>query len=314
MNEATFKRHFLPLGMSVAIVMALSYPGPGMVVKSWDLMRPAVMLVFLINGLQSNFVVKDVNIRFFKAFLFLVLSSLILCPFLGQWLAEAIGLPPDLALGLVVMSAMPTTLTSGFVIAGVAGGSAVWSMLFTMGLNLAGIVTIPFVLTLVLKSGDVHLSPWPLLYNLLQMVFCPYVIGCVLKKWLSPAGPFKLLLSHIPTFCIILVAWASVSASAENVLHRPMNVLLWSILAVVLVHVQLLCLHYGGAQWLTLNLPETKSFVILGSQKTLPIALSVLTALHLEQVGSAVMICLMFHFLQLLLDSWLAGRWAKKMA
>lgn len=313
MNEAQFKQFFLPLGLSAAIILALVFPGPGIEVKSWDLMREAVMLIFLINGLQSSLVFKDVNLKFFKAFLFLVLSSLLLCPFFGKWLANALGLPPDLALGLIVMSAMPTTLSSGLVVASVAGGSATWSMLFTMGLNLVGIFTIPFILAFALNTSTVHLSPWPLLVNLIQIVFCPYIIGSILRRSIQATEKYKIILAHLPTFCIILVAWTSVSVSADNILNMQLNFLLYSCLAVVLVHVLLLLLHYGSAKVLALNLPETKSFVILGSQKTIPIALSVLTALHLKQAGPAVMVCIMFHFLQLLIDSWLAARWAKKL-
>ena len=305
------KRHFLPIGLSSAIVLALAYPEPGAIVKSWEMMRQTVMLIFLVNGLQSTMVIKDVSFSFVKAFLMLVVSSLLLSPFLGKWLALGMGLPQGLAVGLMVMSAMPTTLSSGIVIAEVAGGSASWALLFTMGLNLVGIFSIPFVLAFTLNAKDLQLSSWPLFLNLVEMVLLPFIAGLWLKKWIKPSGSYKMLLSYTPSVCIILVVWASLSASANHVLSMSGGLLFWALLSALLVHGILLGLHYGLAKVSAFNLPETKSFVILGSQKTLPIALSVLTALHMNQVGPAILICLMFHFSQLLLDSWLASRWSK---
>ena len=44
------KRYFLPLGLITATLIALLFPGPGTVVKTWNLVPEAVMLIFFING------------------------------------------------------------------------------------------------------------------------------------------------------------------------------------------------------------------------------------------------------------------------
>jgi sodium/bile acid cotransporter 7 len=70
--------------------------------------------------------------------------------------------------------------------------------------------------------------------------------------------------------------------------------------------------HFGLAKTLRLDLAKTKTLTFIGSQKTLPIAISTLSALLGQDMGLALTICLIFHFFQLLLDSSLAGIWVQR--
>jgi hypothetical protein len=75
------------------------------------------------------------------------------------------------------------------------------------------------------------------------------------------------------------------------------------------IHLGLMAFMYLVSACQKLDQPERLSLLILGSQKTLPIALSVL-ALMEGSVGLAVVACLTFHFLQLSLDAFLV-KWLK---
>jgi solute carrier family 10 (sodium/bile acid cotransporter), member 7 len=315
-----YKRHFLPCGLLLSVVAALVFPEPGAIIKTWNVIPEAVRLIFLVNGFQSCFKWGEVNGAFLKAFGVMLVLSLCLSPFIGVCWVRWLNIAPEIAVGLMVMSAMPTTLSSGMVISGVAGGSPLWALMFTIGMNFLGIFSIPFFLSLTLGHVEIHLSPLSLLLDLLKMVFGPYMLGLVLKKVISHGKTsfpdkswlqiFKNVLDILPTLCVIFVVWVSLSASVEGLLNIDVKTLWWCFIAAMGVHGVLLGLHFGSGKWLGLTEPELKSFVIVGSQKTLPIALSVLAALNLTQVGPAIMICLIFHFSQLLLDSFMASQWA----
>ena len=62
-------------------------------------------------------------------------------------------------------------------------------------------------------------------------------------------------------------------------------------------------LPFGGK----LNPENSKALLFVASQKTLPVSLAVLAGLH-QETGNAVIVCLLFHFVQLFGDSILASR------
>ena len=129
------------------------------------------------------------------------------------------------------------------------------------------------------------------------------------KYWTLEA--YRSLISYIPSSCVIGIVWVSLSVSARALLGMEAHLFFWILLAVSSLHGLLLLLHLALAKLMHLQRAERISFVIVGSQKTLPIALSVLSALNPPQLGAAVLVCLVFHFSQLFIDSFIAARWAK---
>ena len=59
------------------------------------------------------------------------------------------------------------------------GGNAALALLLTVGTNLAGIFTMPFLLCALLDTGtsSVALSPGPLLQSLVKTILVPLLIG-----------------------------------------------------------------------------------------------------------------------------------------
>ncbi len=59
------------------------------------------------------------------------------------------------------------------------GGNAALALLLTVGTNLAGIFTMPFMLCWLLDTGSssVALSPGPLLQSLVKTILVPLLIG-----------------------------------------------------------------------------------------------------------------------------------------
>ncbi|MCI5168446.1 MAG: hypothetical protein D3903_20735 [Candidatus Electrothrix sp. GM3_4] len=81
--------------------------------------------------------------------------------------------------------------------------------------------------------------------------------------------------------------------------------------SVSLVHFLLLGINSQAAKLFKLNPEDSKALLFVASQKTLPISLAVLAGLH-QDTGNAVIVCLLFHFVQLLVDSMLASRFRQE--
>jgi sodium/bile acid cotransporter 7 len=304
------KNLFLPMGLVVAVIISLAFPQLGMAAQRLDLTKESVMTIFLINGYQSKVRFSDFTPSFLTSFIFLAISALILSPWMASALGAWLDLPSSLLLGLIVMSAMPTTLSSGIVVSGVARGQASWALMFTMGLSLLGIFTVPCMLSLLIQDHNVMASPWPLLYKLICMVLIPFLVGAIIRRWVD-LSQFKLIFSYLPSTCVIYVVWLSLSASASLLLEMGGTTFCLALGTAVLIHVILLIWHYGLAKVLKLELAQTKTLTFIGAQKTLPIAISTLSALLGADMGLSLTICLIFHFSQLLIDSSLAGFWSQ---
>ncbi|NVK40925.1 MAG: bile acid:sodium symporter [Oceanospirillaceae bacterium] len=296
---------FLPLGLCVAIAVALLWPGPGLWLNELDLLPALVALIFLINGLQTRTASLRVEPRFGRTFAVAFLINLLLSPLLGWLIVRHAGLDDSLGLGLLVMALVPPTLSSCIVLTGVAGGKTLWALLLTLGLNFLGILTVPLLLG-ALVGSSIELSPWPLLFKLLQIVLLPFVLGLLLRPLCGALAAARWL-GLVPTLCVIASVWVTLSASQQSLLQLSLPALVYLGLLVLLLHVALLALSALSAPLLKLDPAERSALLLTASQKTLPVAVSVLVGLG-SSTGVAVISCILFHFLQLLLDSFLAPR------
>jgi sodium/bile acid cotransporter 7 len=290
----------------LAILVALLVPQPGTALNASGLVLALVPVIFLANGYQTRLDMLRLPRRFVGVLGVGLVLGLLLSPFLGLGVALLLGLPASAALGLVVMASMPPTLSSGVVITDNAGGHTVWAMLLTMLLNLAGIFTVPFVLELALEQGaDIAISPWSLLFRLLAVVLLPFAIGAWLRHLLQKKPPAWL--RYTPSTCIVLTVWMSMSASSTTLLELAAGAFALMLLGALLVHGVLLAACYAAGRGLGLAYGERVALLFVVSQKTLPVAIGVLTALQLPIAG-ALVICIIFHFAQLMLDSFIAVR------
>ncbi len=303
----SFKKLFLPVGLIVAFAVGLCYPPPGEVFKSWGLTSFLVGLIFLINGYGTKTEEIPRDRSFFTALIFGGIAALLVGPFIGLGVGKSLALETAFAAGLIVMSAMPPTLSSGIVITDSAEGSVVWAIIFTVALNVMSILTIPFVLSMTLNAGEgVDVSPMVLMRKLALMVLLPFIVGFVLKKFIKKNTPVPV--KYLPTLCIIFIVWGAVSASADRLTSMPLKDFILIIPAVMLVHTILLGINYVlGRYCLRLDQTKNRALFFVCSQKTLPVAISVLTALSIIS-PPALIICVCFHFLQIIIDSFLAAR------
>lgn len=289
------------------MVLALLLPGPGVWLAQWQPLPWLVAVIFLVNGLQTPVRELRPDAGFGRVFGLALVISLLLSPLLGGLLYHFSGLAPGLALGLLVVSVVPPTLSSCVVLTRLSGGNARWSLFMTLGLNLLGIVTIPLMLSLLIGNGGA-LSPWPLLHKLSLMVLLPFVLGMGLRLGLG-ARAAQRWMGLVPTLSVVTTAWITLSTSRPALLALEGADLLalaaWSLL----LHGSLLgvCRLAGAG----LARPARLALLFTAAQKTTPVAVSVLVAMNAAG-GLAVVACLVFHFLHMLADSLLASRLASQ--
>ena len=304
----SLKKHFLSLGLVLAIACALILPAPGIWMKTHGFVPVFVIMIFLISGWQFNFRDANLNHKFGLTLGLAIFISLFLGPFTGMGAVELFGFKAMTGLGLIVMCCGPVTLSSATVITGVAGGNSIWALFITIAMNLISIFTIPLMLKLSLEKAEgVDISAGKLLIKLILLVLLPFICGIVARK-LSKIKSHPLV-GYIPSSCVILTVYAASAASRELFCKSSFSEMLLLILAAFTVHAALMLLAWGGGKLIRLEVPEMKALLFVSSQKTLPIAISVLAVLC-DNPGAAIIPCILFHFTQLFTDSALASKLA----
>lgn len=303
-----FKKLFLPIGLIVAAIFALISAQPGALLKEFGAVRVFVIIIFLVNGYQMKMQDFKVERAFWKTVTFAALVSLFLGPFLGKYLGHLVGLSGLLALGLVVMSSMPPTLSSGIVITEAANGNRLWALFLTIGLNLVGIASIPIMLKFSLHDNEnVYVAPFPLFIKLVLFVLLPLIVGLMIRKF-TPTHDFSKMLKYVPSSCVILTVWVALSASRHLLLEVPVEQYLYMAMGGLSVHGVLLVMNgTAGKYFLKLKSYDNKALLFVASQKTLPIAISVLAELG-DNTAIALLTCMVFHFGQLLVDSIISAK------
>ena len=306
--------YFLPIGLLLALLVAVLAPTPGALLHQAGLVPWMVVIIFLVNGYQVDLKRLPRAGPAARASLVAMVISLLLGPLLGLATVSLFELPADVALGLVVMATVPPTLSSGIVMTQVAGGNVPKALFLTILLNLIGVLSVPFMLQFVLGSaGLVSISPWSIFRQLILLVLLPFVLGAVIRRLAGSGAAGHWLLRYLPSSCVITTVWVSASASSGMLKAFDIRMLLLILAGALLIHGALLLLCYLARYLYRPEYGEWLALLFTASQKTLPIALGLLAMIS-QNTGAAMVACLVFHFLQLFLDSVIASRIARNPA
>ena len=296
------KSSFLPGGLVLAFLVAWLLPEAGVQLKDWGLIPWMVVTIFIVNGYQTNLSELPRSKSFVVAMSVTAVIALLVSPFIGLGVASVFGMGAGFTLGLVVKATVPPTLSTCIVMTQLAGGYGAWALIMTLALNIVGIFTIPFMLDLTLDGiGDIVIDPLPLLQKLMLLVLLPFLAGLGLRR-IATIDPKHLALQYLPSTCVILTVWMALSDSSEVFQSLDLITLASIGFAALSVHLILLALCWGVSTVLKLEWKAAIAVILTGSQKTLPVAVSVLTALNLP-MGEALLVCVLFHFLVLFGDA-----------
>lgn len=305
-GNTTFSKLYLPVGLCLVLLGVLCYPQTASL-QGQNLTPWLVIPIFIVNGLQLDVRKVRLDGSFLPVFFSVVVINLLVGPIAGMTVGRIMAVSSGVATGLLVISSVPSTLSSGVVITGVAGGNVAWALMLTIGLSLVGLLTTPFMVAMFLGlEGSQAISGVDLLVRLVGIVLVPFVAGHVMRKLLQPRS-LPAVVRLIPSTCIILAVGLALAESRHELIAMRLAVVGIIVLCSLLVHGVLLALCAGAAKVWKCRPAERAAVVFVGSQKTLPLALSVLACLG-GTIGVAVVVCLVFHFLQLLLDSGIASR------
>ncbi len=301
-----FRTLFLPVGLICAVLLGFFLPSAAAFISDNNGLKILVCIIFLVSGYQTGEKGLSLNRRLPALFLAASCISLFLAPLLGLLVSNLLAFPVPLAAGLIIISTMPPTISSGVVITEVSHGNAVLALFLTVSINLLGIITMPFMLDFCLHAaGPIDIDQTRLLFKMFLFVLLPFILGKILRK-IRAVDRISPVWGYVNSSCVILVVYSSMAGSRSAFSGLSISDYCMIVAAVAMVHCLLLLITQQTGKFMALSNSDNKALVFVASQKTLAIALAVLASVEFE-TGSAIIVCLVFHFFQLFLDSFLAS-------
>jgi BASS family bile acid:Na+ symporter len=151
-----------------------------------------IMMMVIMLGMGASLTFKDFRIAFKKPQGILVglVCQYGIMPFLGYLLAVMLGLPPALAIGLILMGCMPGGTTSN-IFTYFSKGTLALSIMMTICSTLAAVAMVPVLLEFYsqLKGLPSEYSvPAANVAQVLVVLIVPTLIGMLLRKWNPNVG------------------------------------------------------------------------------------------------------------------------------
>lgn len=224
-------------------------------------------------------------------------------------------LDPGVRTGLLLIAVMPTTLSSGVVMAALAGGNFATAVVVTVAASWLGIVTVPLSLRWLLgatrDAAAAALDPSALGADLALLVALPLLAGMALRR-VSAAFGLRMApgVGRLSQCLVLVVVWIALSRSEATVRAAPAAAALSAALALSF-HAALLLAAVVSAKAAGLGPGRREVVWFLGGQKTLPIAVLVQTALFPTH-GDALVFCVVHHVVHLSADAFLVGKLATR--
>lgn len=301
----------MPLGMLLSLVVAMLLPELGRYLKSLGIIPICVAIIFFVNGYQTKLSHLPRSRSFSYVLSGTMILSLIISPLLGLISSLFLSLSTGLMIGLLVMSAAPSTLSTCIVMTKLANGRANWALMMTVIINISGVFSIPLMLSIITHQNlsldmMAYVSPLALLQKLIVLVLIPFILGYFISK-LSLVSAQHKALNYLPSSMVIIAVWLSLSSSVEVLYQINILSLMKIALATGFVHLSLMLISIVWVRSLSVDNGAKVSIVFTASQKAISVAVSVLANFNTD-VADAILFCVIFHFIQLLIDSLLIGK------
>ena len=279
--------------------------------------KGVVALLFFLHGAKLSRQAVIAGVTHWRLHLAVLGVSFVLFPLLGlaMGLIPPSILPTPLALGLLFLCCLPSTVQSSIAFTALARGNVAAAVCAASASNLLGMAVTPVLVGLTMHAQGSG-PGWDAAADIALQLLAPFIAGQLVRTWVAPfLERHKQLVSYVDRGSILLVVYAAFShAVVEGVWTR---VSAPELLVVTLLCAALLALVLGLSTLLgkLLGFPIADRIVLTfcGSKKSLVTGAPMAAILFAPAVAGVMIVPLMiFHQLQLLACAWLARRYGER--
>lgn len=303
--------------LAAAMLLAVLLPATG----EWRAVAQlisncAIFVLFFLNGVRLSRSAIVQGMRNIRLLLPLAVWSFGVMAFAGFG-AFQIGqsvLPGMVALGLLYLGVMPSTVQSATAYSSMAGGDIAISVIAAGLLNILGVfVSAP--LFALMSGGAAATLGVDGLQRIFLILILPFMLGQLVQPWLSEALKRRsTVVSWADRSAIAIAVYVAFSGAVEQNLWASLDAVAWAWLLALLC--AMLVVGYGGA-WLAsglLSLPFAQriSFTYAGAHKSIAMGAPLALVLFAPEAAGLILVpLLIYHLLQLVVSAPLANRFRR---
>lgn len=313
---------FLPDRFTTAligvVVLATVLPAAGSFAAVWHVATQiAIALLFFLHGARLSRQAVLAGLMHWRLHITVIAFTFGVFPLLGvaaAQLPEAI-LPAGLALGVIYLCCLPSTVQSSIAFTSIAGGNVAAAVCSASASSLFGVAFTPLLVGLLMSAtGDTITLDQ--VEAIVTQILLPFIVGQLVHPW---AGAWALrnkkVLSVFDRGSILMVVYGAFSeAVIHGLWHRltplatlSLVVVCCAILAILLVSTTFAARRLGFSR------EDEITIVFCGSKKSLAAGVPMANILFpAASVGMIVLPLMIFHQIQLMVCAVLARRYAAR--
>jgi len=305
------KKNWFMFGLvAIAFTVVLDFTGifvdPGLWLKNHHGPDAVIVLIFILSGLALDIRQIKEGIADIKGTSLALCIIFLVAPVIA-YVFSLLPIETGLILGIFLVATMPTTLSSGVVMTGSAGGNMAHSLLITIVANSLAVITIPISLALLIGGNEnqvIQIDQLSIIVKITTLVLCPLMIGMVTRRLvntqLQPILPYTSTCNQIG---ILTIVWMALCGGRSAIVSSLDSIIL-IIIIVFFFHLLLVLAAFWLTKVFKIAKGKRESVIFMGGQKTL--ALSVILQVSLfPEFGLALVFCVIHHIVHLIMDAYL---------
>jgi solute carrier family 10 (sodium/bile acid cotransporter), member 7 len=274
------------------------------------------VLLFFMHGAKLSPQEALVGARHWRLHVMVFLSTFALFPLLGisaRFLAPGF-VPGPLWAGVILLTALPSTVQASIVFTSVAGGNVPAAMCSATASSLLGVFLTPLIAGFLLASHGLEISARSVLGIVVQLLL-PFVAGQLLRPWIGAyLTRHPRALKSVDYGSILILVYAAFSHGVVDGIWHQIGA--GDLFKVALVDITLLVavmaiLTFGSRQ-LGFSRADEITIVFCGSKKSLVNGVPIASLLFAGHVGLVVIPLMLFHQMQLMVCASLARHYAAR--
>src|SRR6202022_2184704 len=301
--------------LTVAFATVMPARGDAAVAVGW-LTDAAIALLFFMHGAKLSPEVALLGARHWRLHTMVFLSTFALFPLLGisaRFLAPSF-LPGPLWAGVILLTALPSTVQASIAFTSVAGGNVPAALCSASASNLLGVFLTPLIAGFLLTRHGLDISARSVLAIVVQLLL-PYVVGQLLRPWIGAyLTRHPRALKSVDYGSILLIVYSAFRPRVLDGIWDQIHA--GELFKVALVDMALLAtvitlLTFASRQ-LGFSRADEITIVFCGSKKSLASGLPIATLLFSGHGGLVIIPLMVFHQITLMLCASLARHYAAR--
>lgn len=298
-----------------AVLLASVLPPVGVWASVFDVAANAgITLLFFLHGAKLSREAIWAGATKWRLHGLVLATTFVLFPILGLIISHIPGLPVAMAMGMLFLTLLPSTVQSSIAFTAIARGDVAAALCSASFSNLLGVFITPLLVFALMGGSAVAISAG-VVQKIVFLLLIPFCLGHLLRPVIgSWVVQHKALVSYVDRGSIILVVYVAFGAAVVEGLWDIVSLTDLSIITLLCCILLGVVMGWTSFMGRILRFSREDAIVLLfcGSKKSLATGVPIAGVLFpVAQVGQILLPLMLFHQIQLVVCAIIARRMAQ---